>query len=310
MLTTRVIAKRTRPEAISALTASPEDSGKSSAMLAAIVEGFAWLIRLKVTIAGDREDDRHRHRLAERAAEAEHRAADDRRLAERQDGHPDHLPAGRAERQRALLEPARRLREDLAGDRGDDRQDHHRQHEPGDEHRAAGGRGGALEERDEAEVVLQPLHAPAPTRRAEDEDAPEAVDDARDRGQQVDDVAERQSEPARRDVADEERHRDRERHRDDDRDRRRQDRAEGERRDVVDEALAVGQVRGVGGDRRAAPRRQEDRDPGEQWRGSSPPAAVAGRRRSGRRPAAPAGARAARSCPALVVVSTLRLHAR
>jgi len=40
-LVTRVIAKRTRPEAIRVLTASPEDSGKSSAMLAAIVEGLA-----------------------------------------------------------------------------------------------------------------------------------------------------------------------------------------------------------------------------------------------------------------------------
>ena len=106
MLTTRVIANRTRPEAIRALTSTPEDSGNLSAMLAAIVDGFAWLIRLKVTTPGDREDDRHRHRLAERAAEAEHRAADDRRLAERQDRHPDHLPAGRAERERALLQAA------------------------------------------------------------------------------------------------------------------------------------------------------------------------------------------------------------
>src|SRR4051794_36499602 len=49
MLVTRVIAKRTRPVAIRALIARPEDSGKSRAMLAAIVEGFAWLIRLKLT---------------------------------------------------------------------------------------------------------------------------------------------------------------------------------------------------------------------------------------------------------------------
>ena len=58
--------------------------------------------------------------------------------------------------------------------------------------------------------------------RAEDEDAPEAVDDARDRGQQVDHVAERAARSAaRRDVGDEERHRDRQRHRDDHRQRRR-----------------------------------------------------------------------------------------
>ena len=80
-----------------------------------------------------------------------------------QDGHPDHLPAGRAEGQGAFLEFARGLREDLAGDRGDDRQDHHREDQAGDEHRPAGGRGGACEEGDEAEVVFQPLHRPAPT---------------------------------------------------------------------------------------------------------------------------------------------------
>src|SRR5215213_3903256 len=49
MLVTRVIANSTSPVAIRALIARPEDSGKSRAMLAAIVEGFAWLIRLKLT---------------------------------------------------------------------------------------------------------------------------------------------------------------------------------------------------------------------------------------------------------------------
>src|ERR1700761_9079733 len=48
-LVARVIAKRTRPVAISRLILMPEDSGKLRAMLAAIVEGFAWLIRLKLT---------------------------------------------------------------------------------------------------------------------------------------------------------------------------------------------------------------------------------------------------------------------
>ena len=49
MLTTSVIPNSTRPEAIRALTSRPEDSGKLSAMLAAIVDGFAELIRLNVT---------------------------------------------------------------------------------------------------------------------------------------------------------------------------------------------------------------------------------------------------------------------
>ena len=73
MLTTRVIPKRTRPEAIRVLTARPEDSGKLSAMLAAIVDGFAWLIRLKVTTPETERMIVDRHRLAERPAEPEHR---------------------------------------------------------------------------------------------------------------------------------------------------------------------------------------------------------------------------------------------
>ena len=40
MFTTSVTAKRTRPAAVSALTARPEDSGKSSAKCAAIVDGL------------------------------------------------------------------------------------------------------------------------------------------------------------------------------------------------------------------------------------------------------------------------------
>src|SRR3954469_18982685 len=49
MLITSVTANSTRPAAIRALTSTPEDSGKSSAMCAAIVDGFAELMRLKVT---------------------------------------------------------------------------------------------------------------------------------------------------------------------------------------------------------------------------------------------------------------------
>ena len=49
-----------------------------------------------------------------------------------------------------------------------------------------------------------------------------------------------------------------------DRDRRRQHGAEGERGDVVDQALAAGQFRGRGVDRRQRLDQEEDRDPGEQ----------------------------------------------
>src|SRR3954463_14636396 len=43
------MTKSTRPEAISTLTASPDDSGNCRAMFAAIVDGLVELITLKVT---------------------------------------------------------------------------------------------------------------------------------------------------------------------------------------------------------------------------------------------------------------------
>src|SRR3954453_15462354 len=45
----RGMTKRPRPVAISRLIARPEGWGKLSGMLGAIVEGFHWLIRLKLT---------------------------------------------------------------------------------------------------------------------------------------------------------------------------------------------------------------------------------------------------------------------
>ena len=50
-----------------------------------------------------------------------------------EDRQPDHLPPRGAERERGLLVQPRRLGEDLARDRGDDRQDHDRQHDAGGE---------------------------------------------------------------------------------------------------------------------------------------------------------------------------------
>src|SRR5690349_10638811 len=70
--------------------------------------------------SGDGENDRHRHRLAERAAESQHRSADHGRLPEWQHGHADHLPARCPEGERSLLEPTGGLREDFPRDRGDD----------------------------------------------------------------------------------------------------------------------------------------------------------------------------------------------
>ena len=102
---------------MSALTPSPVDSGNCSAMFAAIVEGLLLEIRLNVIPPDAGQHDGDGQGLAERAAEAEHGAADDAGLAVGQHRHPDHLPAGRAEGERGLPVQGRRLAEHLAGDR-------------------------------------------------------------------------------------------------------------------------------------------------------------------------------------------------
>ena len=58
----------------------------------------------------------------------------------------------------ASIWPARRLDEHLARDRGDDRQDHHRQHDAGGEDRAAAGhrRVAGLEQEEPAQVLVEP----------------------------------------------------------------------------------------------------------------------------------------------------------
>ena len=112
-----------------------------------------------------------------------------------------------------------RLQEDLAGHRGDDRQDHHRQHDARGEHGAAGGRRpGRRTAGSSRGSSLEPLVSGTMARR-ELQRAPQAVDDAGDGGEQVDDVAERLREPPRRVVGDEQRDPDGERGRDDQRDR-------------------------------------------------------------------------------------------
>ena len=81
----------------------PNASGKLRAMFAAIVDGFVELSSCEGDDAGGGEHHRDGHRLAERAAEAEHGGGDDAGAAEREHRHADHLPAGGAERERGLL---------------------------------------------------------------------------------------------------------------------------------------------------------------------------------------------------------------
>ena len=77
-------------------------------------------------------------RLAERAAEAEQRGGGHARERGRQDDAADHLPAGRAERRGSVLELPRDRQEQVAGDRGDDRDHHDREDQPGGEDARAG----------------------------------------------------------------------------------------------------------------------------------------------------------------------------
>ena len=87
--------------------------------------------RQRVELVEVADDEGHRHRLAERAAQAEHDAADDAGLGVGQHDLPDHLPGGRAEPVGRLLEHRRRDLEHVAHHRGDERDDHDRQDDAG-----------------------------------------------------------------------------------------------------------------------------------------------------------------------------------
>ena len=213
--------------------------------------------------------------------------------AERQDGHADHLPAGGAERERRLLVELRGLQEDLAAERGDDRQDHDGQHDADGEDRAAGARDRAIpepgsadvgrEQRDPAGVRGEP-GVDRLDRGGEDSAAPEAEDDRGHRREQVDDVAEALREPARRVVRDEEGDADRERDGDDQGDRRGPDGAEDEGADVGPEAvglaLDLGRIDDEGrdalGDEEDRDGRQDDEDEAAGEGGAAAEDAVGG----------------------------------
>ena len=140
------------------------------------------------------DDERHRHRLAERAAEAEHDAADHADLGVRQHDVPDDFPGRRADAVRRFLEHRRHDLEHVAHHRGDERNHHDRQDDarptacrcrsarPG----TAGRGAGTSPER----LRQQRLDVVAEERR-EHEQAPHAVDDRRNRRQQLDRGAER-----------------------------------------------------------------------------------------------------------------------
>ena len=155
---------------------------------------------------GKLQHQSHRDRLAQGAAEAEDRGADDARAARRQHRHPDHLPLGGAERECGFLLRGVGLDEDLADDRRDDRQDHDREHDADDERRAGRQAGvPVLEDRDPRQVAEDLLDALQVGHQAEQ--PPQAVHDARNRGEQVEQVAHAAGDPARGVLRDEQGHR-------------------------------------------------------------------------------------------------------
>src|SRR5271169_6025394 len=159
------------------------------------------------------DDKRDGHRLAERAAEAEHDAADNAGASEGQHDVPDDLSFRGTEGIGAFLEDRRHGLEHIAHDRRDERQHHDRQDEAGSEDADA--------ERRAGEQRADPRYLPERIddrgldilldERGEYEETPDAVNDAGDRRQQLDHRCERPLQPERADLGDE--HRDPERNR-------------------------------------------------------------------------------------------------
>src|SRR6516162_10746334 len=154
------------------------------------------------------DDERHRHRLAERPAEAEHYSADDADAGIGQDDLPDDLAARGAETVSALLEDRRHGLEDVAHDRRNERQNHDRQYETGGQHADAERRPGEQRAKpwNLAERIDQVGLDILLDERGEYEEPPDAIDDARDGGQQLDHRREWPFQPDRADFGDEHRY--------------------------------------------------------------------------------------------------------
>ena len=179
-LTISVMMNSTRPISIERMQIeSSAASVNSFAMTAAIVYCGAKSDADDLRVVADHHG--HGHRFAERAAEAEHDGADDARprVEER---HPNGFPSGGAERVGPLALRLRHLLQHLTRDRRRERDDH-----DGENHRR---RQHADAERRTAEQ--RQLLQPGRCRRLElahdrhqHEDAPEAVDDRRNRREQL-----------------------------------------------------------------------------------------------------------------------------
>ena len=168
------------------------------------------------------DDECHGHRLAERATKAEHDSPDHADAGVRQYDVACDLPGRAAESVGRLLEHGRHGFEHIARDGRDERQDHDRENEAGSENADAVRR--ACEQRrqnrdfpehgdqERLHVLLQKWR--------EDEQAPDAVDDTGNAGEQLDGYADRATQPHRAKLSQEQRDEQADGHRDQHRNKR------------------------------------------------------------------------------------------
>ena len=124
------------------------------------------------------------HGFAQRAAQAENDGADNADARVAQDAHADHLPARGAQRQHRFALRVGHGRHHLARKRGDDGQDHDGENDAGGEIAKSGGIVVGEEARPAERLNEHRIHVLA-QQGNEDEDSPQAIDDAGNGGQQL-----------------------------------------------------------------------------------------------------------------------------
>ena len=137
---------------------------------------------------------RDRHRLTEGAPEAEHDRTDDAGAGV-EEGHPDRFPARGAQRVRAFPLCLGHRSEHLARDRRAEGHDHDREQDGRRQHPKP--QRGTTEERQRAHPLRCAGFQP-PDKRDQDEDAPEAVDNGRNGGEELGQEHQRLAEPGGR----------------------------------------------------------------------------------------------------------------
>ena len=153
------------------------------------------------------DDEGHRHGLAERAAERQHDAADHADPGVGDDDVADDFPGGAADAIGGFLQYRRHRLEDVDRDRGDEGQHHDRQDQRGVEQAEIGRRtgedraqhGNAVEHADHERLERVGQERP------QHEEAPHAVDDRGNAGEQFDRKPDRTAQPDRADLGEENR---------------------------------------------------------------------------------------------------------